>query len=318
MLVEYSVISVKGNYRDNNQDNFFADSLVRKNEEEDVCFSGTVSRMIQGYAVFDGMGGEKDGEIASFIAASTLKDYSDSDFLQKWNDYLKTANRKICDHRKEKEVHAGTTFAGVFLSKNQFLAANIGDSRIYKYNSHEIRRISYDDTEFQLLLNRGEVTEQDFFSSKARNHLTQHLGLFADEIRIHPHSICGTVQKGMRFLLCSDGLYSVSDDSELLNIVTSDDDMEHICHTLVENALNKGSRDNITVMLLHVLEIDEDMKDTADALSVLSQTDEELCQDEFEETLELQSDSPEETEKKADFFYSFLHHIRAVIKAFLP
>ena len=108
-----------------------------------------------------------------------------------------------------------------------------------------------------MLINQGFVSINDAKKHPARHVLTQHLGIFPDEMAIEP--FCAEpikTENGDIFLLCSDGLTDTLSDNDLLEITNDGSDLEYKANTLIESAINTGSRDNITVILVEISDDD--------------------------------------------------------------
>lgn len=244
-----------GRIRQNNEDNFYLCGEYRQDVDlTNMTATFSDKRDTYLFGVCDGMGGEAYGELASLIAVRHMDDYA-TDFDEKINECVEKANSEICEEIISHDgKRIGTTLAALSISDNIAHAYNIGDSRIYHVRDDEIKQISEDHTQIQMLINQGFVSKDDAKKHPARHVLTQHLGIFPDEMIIEP--FCSkpiAVQDGDVFMLCSDGLTDTLADSDLLEILISDENLEQKANKLIESALNTGSRDNITVIVVKVL-----------------------------------------------------------------
>jgi protein phosphatase len=103
------------------------------------------------------------------------------------------------------------------------------------------------------MFDAGVFSENDYFKSYTRNRLTQCIGISEREMTLKPYfTDLDSIRNGDYFLICSDGLYSVLKNKEILEIVTLFEDSKIICDTLVKTALDKGSRDNITAVIVKI------------------------------------------------------------------
>ncbi len=256
-----SVSVDKGLIRSNNEDNFYFNGkyLTEDNRDLSSTFSETASDKLQIYGVFDGMGGEALGEEASLIASQVIELYhkklssSHKDIKDTLLSVVEEANSKICKKMIESgEKRIGATFSALVLDNDKAKIFNVGDSRVYLLRDKKLKQISADDTAAQRLVNLGIITPEEARIHKDRHKLTQHLGIFKDEMIIEPHiSQDIEVKKGDKFLLCSDGLTDMLEDDEIQMILSENESCEEITKALVEAALKNGGKDNVTVIVVN-------------------------------------------------------------------
>ena len=240
----------KGRIRKNNEDNFFFDGKCLEAENDGLKNPAYIdSPMKRGlcYAVFDGMGGENFGEIASFAAARkmqqterTLGDYliSEKKYLNRLsvslNEAVLQAKREQCTDRM------GTTMVALYFSGRYVYVCNIGDSRAYRLRDEEFLQISEDHVEHR----------------PGREHkkapLTQHLGIDPEDMLIEPYIAKGEVKKGDMYLLCSDGLTDMLSNLEISCLMHDSECVDECVERLIQAALEKGGRDNITVIVCRI------------------------------------------------------------------
>ena len=256
-------ISHVGNVRTKNEDNFFLNGKtfstdIKEEEAFDVSNGGI-------YAVYDGMGGESNGELAALIATNSLGEFYDTiitrtsstDNLSQKNEideiinqYVDKANAKICTAIKENGGRMGSTFAVLCVQNGTAHAYNIGDSRIYLLRNNKFTQLSQDHTHVRRLIDMGIITEEQAKTHIERNKLTQHLGTFSHEIEIEPFiSEPVQIKDNDVFLLCSDGLTDMLEDSEISTILLQYPDIASIAKNLINTALQNGGSDNITVLI---------------------------------------------------------------------
>ena len=253
--------SDKGKIRANNEDNFYFNGihLNAENRDERNYFSDNPAGADLIYGVFDGMGGEDLGEEASLIVAETVKKYhnrikkhqsanDDNTFLR----VVEEANSRICDKMVETgERRIGTTFAAISIKDDKAKVYNVGDSRVYLFRNNKLRQISVDDTTAQRLINMGVLTKEKAKTHEDRHKLTQHLGIYKDEMIVEPHiSNEIVIKKGDCFLLCSDGLTDMVEDEKISEIIKKSKNCKIAARKLVEEALANGGRDNVTVVMI--------------------------------------------------------------------
>lgn len=196
------------------------------------------------FGVFDGMGGEAYGEVASYIAAEELRLLPTTASCAELQDVLKRANDKICSAAQERLCSViGTTAAVLRLESHLACVINVGDSRVYRLRNGELRQLSTDHTDKEMLLRYG--------IEGRKPRLTQHLGIDPTEMLIEPSAWQGDLVAEDVFLLCSDGLsdmLSAEEIAEGLSLVHPADCVK----TLVGTALSNGGRDNVTVIVARV------------------------------------------------------------------
>lgn len=256
-----SAVSVdKGLIRSNNEDNFYYGGkfLTAENRDDSNTFSVAHSDDIQVFGVFDGMGGEALGEEASFVAAEAvgkchknlMSDKADinASICKSVQDANDTICRKIMENGGKR---IGATYSVLVIDKDSASIFNVGDSRIYMFRNGELRQISVDDTMSQQLINIGILTPEQAKTHKDRHKLTQHLGIFPEEMIIEPHIMQNIeIKKGDKFLLCSDGLTDMLTDEEICAILGSNKSCTELTKDLVSAALKNGGKDNVTTLVV--------------------------------------------------------------------
>ena len=149
-------------------------------------------------------------------------------------------NQAVCDYGTENRIDSmGTTAAMLAFGEDMIYGCNLGDSRIYRSNCEKFGQISEDHT-----LGRH-------FLGKAP--LTQYLGMQEEDLKLAPSLTSYPVVEGDRYLICSDGITDMLSDGEIADIFTREIPVEETVQVLVERALKKGGRDNITVILCEVM-----------------------------------------------------------------
>lgn len=236
-----------GKVRENNEDNFYFNGRYLKENHGNLDHTMTVSFSNEDnliFSVFDGMGGEAKGERASYLAASFLDCYIKENQDRNWNfnDYIKKANRLIT---KESSKHMGTTMAAITFFKDKIDICNLGDSRIYQVKNKSLLQISKDHTDLELHKKLKASLNQ-------KPKLTEHLGIDEKEMELSPHIREFDYQDGDRFIICSDGLTDMLSNQEILEILLKEKKDFDIVETLMNKALEKGGKDNITIMLFSV------------------------------------------------------------------
>ena len=251
-----------GKVRDNNEDNFFLNGqTLSANSAGTVCTAAESAGGL--YAVCDGMGGEEHGETASAIAVDTLNQYAQkASFDKQIHLYTEEANARICaEIEKNDGKRMGTTFAVLSIQDHTAHVYNIGDSRAYLFRNHHLTQLSQDHTQVRRLLDMGILTGESAKTHPDRHKLTQHLGIFPDEMLIEPYAAQPLqIETGDIFLLCSDGLTDMLEDEEIKAILLRHTDPQDVVIRLIDVALQNGGRDNVTVVVVRVCDLSKGHK----------------------------------------------------------
>lgn len=208
--------------------------------------------------VADGMGGHQAGEVASALAVETMKKLSESVKKREISiksavSWVRQANTAIYEKAKEnpKCEGMGTTLTALFFMKNHALLSHVGDSRCYRIRDHEIQQLSSDHSLVAELIRRGDITKEHAKIHPYRNVITRALGT-DPTVAVDVQDI--DTLPGDLFLLCSDGLSNYIEDEEFIEICDGKD-LEEAADKLLDNALTRGGRDNITLLLISLEEV---------------------------------------------------------------
>lgn len=246
--------------REQNQDNFLCLSL-----------NGSKGGNIQAVlAVADGLGGEAGGEVASQIAVDYLRKYVQKTTflpLEIWQKELRhlyqRANSKIFRTGQENPSleGMGTTFVCAFVVDNHLIAANVGDSRLYRIRGDQVVQISRDHNMLAKMMGKKKYSmnhlkkKDDVYSSS----LLQSLGdPDPPKVDFFPKKGKGfLLEAGDIYLLCSDGLTGscfqpYAEPKDMVHILSATPNLEEACQNLTKLAYKKGSDDNITLVVLKV------------------------------------------------------------------
>lgn len=217
------------------------------------------------YALADGMGGHRAGEVAAketvlFICdridalLSENKPYSTKEMIRQTKKIISDAHTWIRTlSRNHPELAGmGTTFCSILLYGRSIIYAHVGDSRIYRFKNR-LERLTSDHSLRQELLLNGDLTEKEALSFPKKNVLTRAMGTSAS---VHPDVSTLTVGDGDLFLLCSDGLTDVLSDPEIEQILSKKLPLKELGIELVDQAKLKKSGDNITIVLIKIYETD--------------------------------------------------------------
>lgn len=253
--LQSACISNIGKLRANNEDNFLFDNKCLEVENhglrKPVFYKKAIHNAPVCQAVFDGMGGEDYGELAAFVAAQSMKlsitrlsDYAvpERQFL---NASCFAMNRAVFSMAQELGTsHMGTTVVILLFSGHDVYSCNLGDSKAFRLRNGEFMQLTEDHSD------AGHTSGQKVCRKPP---LTQYLGMNPEEIRIEPHIAKGMVLPGDQYLICSDGLTDMLTNAEICGVMSSSRTVEACADELVLRALQRGGRDNITVIISRVL-----------------------------------------------------------------
>jgi protein phosphatase len=212
------------------------------------------------FAVADGMGGHQGGEVASSLALETIGKGAGT-----LEGLVREANAAINQQAAGDPGLAGmgTTLTVMRAEGEVLRMAHVGDSRAYMLRGGHLQRLTKDHTVVERLVEEGKLTPQEAEIHPQRNILTRALGvdelLQVDQAAIEPHA-------GDRLLLCSDGLHGMIDEERIRGILFENADPQAAADALVAAANEAGGQDNITAVVIDVLEVDgQTIPDTAAA-----------------------------------------------------
>jgi PPM family protein phosphatase len=205
------------------------------------------------FAVADGMGGAKAGEVASAIAAGTFEGEADSGEPAEAQlaRILREANRRIYDLAVKDESHRGmgTTLTAAMVHGDEISLAHVGDSRAYVLRRGGLEQLTSDHSLVAELERSGQISPEAAEHHPQRSIITRALGP-EPEVEVDTYTVTG--RDGDLFLLCSDGLTSMISDEEVASILRSAGSLEDSAEALVRAANQSGGKDNITVVLFRL------------------------------------------------------------------
>jgi len=228
---------------------FLTDVGRVRERNEDACFAGD-----HVFAVADGLGGHRAGEVASDLALGSVRalDQTEPRAAAKGvAEAVRKGNRAVHDRAETDDSlrGMGTTMTAVVISGNTAFIAHVGDSRCYLIRGGAITQLSRDHTLVARMVSEGRLTPEQAEAHPQRSVLTRALGadkeVDVDESRF-------SLIDGDRLLLCSDGLTGMLGDDEIRDFATGGSDLDEICRRLIDAANERGGQDNITVVLIDV------------------------------------------------------------------
>jgi serine/threonine protein phosphatase PrpC len=219
----------------------------RRNEDAWVCHPPL-------FAVADGMGGARGGEIASRVAATALGESVDGSGETRVVALIQEANRQVYDRAREDSDAAGmgTTITVALFEAGIVSIGHVGDSRAYLIRDRKVDQLTEDHSLVAELVRTGRLSPEEAESHPQRSVITRALGTDPD-VDVDSFSVEAT--PGDLFLICSDGLTSMLDDEAILDVVERNrDDLDAAAKELVAAANRNGGEDNITVVFFEVAE----------------------------------------------------------------
>ncbi|MCD8256112.1 MAG: Stp1/IreP family PP2C-type Ser/Thr phosphatase [Oscillospiraceae bacterium] len=231
---------------------------VRKENQDALRYtSPTEERDVLAAVLCDGMGGAQAGGLASTLAAdgfmshaaNALDETSGMDDMKAiLTEAVHYANQRVYVHAFEdlKCMGMGSTLVALLISGKRAVVANVGDSRAYLLAKNRVMQLTCDHSLMEDMVARGKLTREEARTHPKRNIITRAVGVEASvkadltEVKFPP---------GSRILLCSDGLTNLVPDSALERVLCTEEDPERACNILLEQALQGGAPDNVTVFI---------------------------------------------------------------------
>lgn len=238
-----------GNYRENNEDAID----VKQFPEMTVCI------------VADGMGGQQAGEVASKRAIDVIpRELRKSLSSATGGDAVKSAIKHSIVQANEEIMamgaldrelkNMGTTVVLALWRKGpELFLAGVGDSRAYLIRGNKITQLTIDHSLAEALVQAGTIKREEARDHKFKNVLWKYLG--TREVGEGPDVADEAMQPGDKFVLCSDGLHGVVPDEKLLAYVLSQPEVQACADGLGQLALDSGSRDNVSVIVVEAVEV---------------------------------------------------------------
>jgi protein phosphatase len=267
MHVEFGAISHRGRVRPNNEDHYLvwrgpagpAPLLTNLPDgflppSEDATY---------GMVVADGIGGAAFGEVASRLAVSsawelglgqvgaraTSEPISDDDGIGRLESSFRSIHHKLLEHGESDAslLGMGTTLTAAYIAGRDLFIGHVGDSRAYLVRQGAIRCLTRDHTLRRELIDAGVIRTGSDEARAVRNVLTSRLGGLDGAVRVDTQHV--ELMDGDYVVLCTDGLTDLLNDAEISQILRMHVDLTDACARLVDLALQRGGRDNVTVVV---------------------------------------------------------------------
>jgi protein phosphatase len=224
--------------------------MVRRLNEDSV-----LERPERGvWAVADGMGGHAAGDFASAAVVRALDGIgamgSLGALVGEVRQRLQLVNQSLSEEARQRGQEViGTTVVVLMLFGAHAVALWAGDSRAYRYRQGQLKQLTRDHSQVEEFVSLGLITPEQAEGHPASNIITRAVGVSG---YLELDSEMFEIAAGDTFLLCSDGLYRELDDSDIKGCLALDD-CEQACEALLERALARGARDNVSVVVVRAL-----------------------------------------------------------------
>ncbi len=246
--------------------------MIRSGNEDNFTVDSNLTRGI--FVVADGMGGHAAGEVASEMAVqiiqrelSSVTTLESDDVAMLTADTLRKANRAIHD-RTLTEVDKqgmGTTASVLLIAATRYLIGQVGDSRVYLMRDGALTQLTKDHSYVQEQVDAGFLTPEQARYHPYSNVITRCVGASPE---VEPDIYRGEVRTGDLFLVASDGLTGMVDDRRLSQLLGSRADPDRKVHALISEANGRGGLDNITAIIVQVVESGETVSSGDDTMEV--------------------------------------------------
>lgn len=248
LSVTYAAATDVGRRRANNEDAYIATQL------DDARYIVL--------AAIDGMGGTEGGEVAAAITRDTIVEHlnavSEGAPLQRVKNALTEANNRVVAHAESSQKLADmgcvATVGLIDLEQRTLSVAHVGDSRLYRLTGNELTKLTNDHSMVGYQEEQGLLTEAEAMNHPYRSIIERYVGQCnhnADDANFIQAAIFPLID-GETFLFCSDGLSDVITSADIKAGLTASDDLDEVCHELIDRANAGGGKDNITVVVAHV------------------------------------------------------------------
>jgi len=254
MEVNACYMSNTGKVRRHNEDSLLLNGLLvaGADMEGPECSEADSARLL--YLVADGMGGHMKGEVASKKALETFQGHHElAEGIEGLRKIMGLAKQELNLFAKENRdsFGLGTTVSGICFTGGRAIVINCGDSRVYRLRGRSLVRLTRDDSLVQELLESGAITEDGMRTHPGKNIVTA--ALVGDLSETPPGGAFREYdfESGQIFLVCSDGLWESMSREEMEGCF-SGGDLSQTAGCLFTKAMERGGRDNISLIVLEV------------------------------------------------------------------
>lgn len=227
----------------------------KRRENQDYVYASEqpIGNLPNLFVVADGMGGHNAGDFASRCAVSVMAESAKKDMsfnpIKIIRHAIETANEQVLMQAEldPQKAGMGTTMVVVTVVGHYAYVANVGDSRLYVSDSHELAQITRDHSWIAEMVRRGEISKEEARSHPDKNIITRAVGT-GPTVKIDFFDV--ELEEGNRILMCSDGLSNMVEDDTMQEILSSSNNIEESAEKLVALANENGGRDNISVIII--------------------------------------------------------------------
>ena len=246
-VIDFGQVTICGNFREHNEDNLYISNL---------------DAALPLYIVADGMGGQLGGEIASQMAIDAVPrelhkrnigEFRTTHVIKAIRDSISDANQEIvaASAIQPQLSNMGTTIVLLVVRRGRAHVASIGDSRCYRVRGNRAELLTRDHSMAQALAEVGTIRQEDVPTHRYNHVLYLYLGSRevdrgATDVKVM------SLLEGDRFVLCSDGLSGVINESEMAGILKDEPNAQNAAQILVDKAVANRSRDNITCIVVNI------------------------------------------------------------------
>jgi len=246
-VIDFGQVTICGNFREHNEDNLYTSNL---------------DAALPLYIVADGMGGQLGGEIASQMAIDAVPrelqkrnigEFRTTHVIKAIRESISDANQEIvaASAIQPQLSNMGTTIVLLVVRRGRAHVASIGDSRCYRVRGNRAELLTRDHSMAQALAEVGTIRQEDVPTHRYNHVLYLYLGSRevdrgATDVKVM------SLLDGDRFVLCSDGLSGVINESEMAGILKDEPNAQHAAQILVDKAVANRSRDNITCIVVNI------------------------------------------------------------------
>src|SRR5436190_12800030 len=210
------------------------------------------------FAVADGMGGARAGEVASKVAVDKLGSSADFDGNpeQRLAEVTKEANREIYRMAQDDSALAGmgTTLTAALVTGREVAIGHVGDSRVYRFRDGKLERLTQDHSLVEEFVRQGKLTPEEAENHPQRSIITRALG---PEPEVDVETYTDPARDGDLYLLCSDGLTGMAPEQRIADVLAESKSLDEAAHRLIDVANENGGKDNITAVLFRLAETGE-------------------------------------------------------------
>lgn len=221
----------------------FAKTHIGQRKVNEDCI--LVDEKLGLYIVADGVGGLEKGDVASKLACQKIIECTKQGRKLDYSVY--EAHGALVDQIESNHSKQGmaTTIAAVLFTDNNYQISWVGDSRVYLWDG-KLKLLTKDDSYVERLYENDLISLEDMETHPDRNVISQALGMTRKEVTINSNS--GTLEKDQMLLICSDGLYSIANEVDIINEISLQKGMEDLTEKLVNIAIENDGKDNISLI----------------------------------------------------------------------